>query len=1252
MNLFKISMKNICCLLLLTVLMVGKLSAQSDNCATATVVSVTANCTTPTPGTTAAGTPSIYSGCVGNADDDVWYQFTASGTSHEIDVIPSSGMDAVVQLFSGTCGALTTLSCMDAGLSGQTEIIYATGLTAGTIYLVRVYNYGAGAGSGNFTICITNPPPAPANNTCAGAVALTVTANCSNTAGTTIGATQSLAGCVGTADDDVWYKFVATNSTATITVNPSSTMDAVVQLYSGACGSLSSINCEDNTLTNGNEVISPIGLVVGSTYYVRVYDYYGGNGGQNFSICVTGPPSSNTPTNDNPCSAIPLPAVTSDCNYSHFTTTGATASTGAPTPTTCGGTAPQQGGFTSSSKDVWFSVVAPANGKITINPQPGYGINDGVLVLYSGTCGSLTQIACNDDHNYPGTANDVKPYISKSGLTPGTTYFIRYFGYGTTSGNFGLCVSSPTNDACSSALYICDLNGYSASTSAAYTPDRPCNMYANNETQAGVDQPDGTNTGGIFGKGGSWGTGSPNIDVNINNNSWITFTAGATTAILNVTIGNCWVGNYPSGGVQMQIFSGTNCCNFTPVSNFKENSTGFTITANSLTIGNTYYLMVDGFAGDICNYKISANSGVQFPAITAVPSSVCNCQSTTLTGPSGATYYLWSPGGLTTQSITVTPSTTITYTCIASGVCGFKQTLTKTITVNPPPTITVNSPTICGGQSGTLTASGATTYTWSTGATGASINVNPSATTTYTVTGTTSGCTNTATATVVVNLAPTMVNPPTPSPSNCNQSTGSLTGATFSGSNTLTYSWTNSSNTVVGTSVDLLNQPAGTYNITVTDPTGCAFVFGPYSIVNPSAPPPPTITANDTTVCIGSPIVLTASSSASNPTYTWTGPNSTGNQPTLTIPSATPADSGPYAVTVTSNNCTGAAAIVNVVVLPPPFVDATNASSGTMCSGNTIYLVSTGGVSYSWTGPNSFSSNAQNVAFTNATTAINGIYTVSVTDANGCVGTDTTLINISQTPAQVVASDFSTCSGAPLNLVASGTGTINWYSDAALTNLVQGNSSTYTPTIPDATTAVYYVVATNNGCTSQIAVVNVSNFNINAVASADVMTGYVPITVNFTNSSTGVDGSDNYLWVFGDSTIATTYDASHYYTTGGHFNVMLIITETTSGCVDTAILNCFYDDVSILVMPNIFTPNGDNINDIYTYTGHGIKTFKIDIFDRWGIKMHHWDSLSGAWDGRTNTGAAASSGTYFYILEATAYDGKNFDLHGAFQLER
>lgn len=1291
--------------------------SQSDNCSTAPILTISANCTSPVAGTSAGATQSIP-GCVGNADDDVWYQFVAAATSVSIQVIGSATFDAVVEVFSGACGSLVSMACVDNTFNGGIENVFLTGLTIGNTYRFRIYHYSAGSGSSAFTTCLTNAPVAPANNPCSGAVNITVNGTCVNTAGNTYGATQSSAPCTGSSDDDVWYSFTATNYTQTILVTPSANMDPVVELFSGTCGTLTSINCMDNTFLGASETINAVGLNPGTVYFIRVYDYYSGTGFP-FNICVSGTPIGAGQPNDNPCTAIQLPAVTSDCNYLQFSTVGATATSTvlAPAPASCaGGSPPAMGGYTTTTKDVWFKITVPASGNIYITPQPNLGagyIADGVMALYSGACNALTQISCSDDYSaYPGTANDLLPYIAATGLTPGGTVYLRYWGYGVSSGTFGICVQSPTNDNCSSALYICDLNGYSGSTSVAYSADRPCNMRANAEMAVTYSYTPGTNQGGIFGQGGPWGAGSPAFDVQINNNSWIKFTAAATFAVFNINIGNCWVGAYPSGGIQMQIFSaGSACCNFTPVSNFKEGSSTFTIGATGLTVGNDYYLMIDGYANDICNYSINALTGVSFGNIAASQDSICPGGSTILNGPAGATGYQWFPGGATTQSILVNPGSTITYTLIADGVCGFKQTITKkivvkqlptvqinsgtgittcgtqtitlsgsgastytwstgaftsttsvspsvnttytltgksngctnttvaTVTVNPVPPVTLSasSSTICSGSSATLTAGGASTYTWNTASNNSSIVVSPASATNYTVTGTnTFGCTKTMTVNIGVNAKPTitstsvticsgksgtvsgsggasylwnngpntqanvvsptvtttytvigtaantctnsavaqvsvnalpnvtvnsttvcsnanvtlnaggannyqwntgisgisivvsptintsytvtgtavtgcsntavsnvtvfnvpqMTSTPSVSSSNCGASTGSITSVSVTGTANLTYTWTNTSNLNVGSSPNLLNQPAGTYNLQVIDGKGCVINFGPYSIINPGAPSAPTASATSNTLCAGNNINLFSSSSTSGATFSWSGPvGYSSSQQNPTIPSATAAMSGVYSVFATAAGCSGPATNVTVSVIANPTPNASS-SQNNYCAGNSVQLFASSASSYTWTGPAGFTSSIQNPTITNAISVNSGTYQLSVT-SNGCNGTTNVSVTVNSNPTiTATAANTAICSGNSMTLNANGGNSYSWSGPNGFSSTQQN------PVIVSNTlsTGAYSITTTNTvtGCSSAT-VVNILVNNL-PTFTASVNSGSIctnsPIMLN------------------------------------------------------------------------------------------------------------------------------------------------------------
>lgn len=173
--------------------------------------------------------------------------------------------------------------------------IFFTAVPAGTWYVPVLWDPAAPA-EGPYTIEVSTVPcaAAPANDPCEGAIVLDVNLTCEPTAGDVTGATQSLPalecnGFLGNANDDVWYAFVATSPNATITVVGTDTLDAVIELFEGSCGSLNSLDCSDATLGGGTEEIVSNSLTVGNTYYVRVYDWYNGYPeASTFTICVVG----------------------------------------------------------------------------------------------------------------------------------------------------------------------------------------------------------------------------------------------------------------------------------------------------------------------------------------------------------------------------------------------------------------------------------------------------------------------------------------------------------------------------------------------------------------------------------------------------------------------------------------------------------------------------------------------------------------------------------------------------------------------------------------------------------------------------------------------------------------------------------------------------------------------------------------------------------------------------------------------------
>ncbi|MBW7868419.1 MAG: gliding motility-associated C-terminal domain-containing protein [Brumimicrobium sp.] len=1092
----------------------------NDNCSYAQTLSVNPyNGCVNTSGNTTGASQNIP-GCVGNADDDVWYQFTATSTSQQIKVVGSAGFDAVLQVFSGSCSTLASMGCVDNTMSGGTEIYNGTNFVVGQVYRVRVYHYLAGSGSGTFTICVTQAPTAPANDICGNAINLNVNTSCSYSTFNNDWATQSYPGCAGTADDDVWFKFTATNSVQTITVDPSGVgtglMDPVVELFSGSCTTLNTIICSDNGWFGDQEVINAVGLIPGQVYYIRVYDYYT-NWTDAFRICITGA-ASPAPTNDEPCNAISLPTVTSACNYSRFTNVGATqtpvgnAPTPTHTPTDPGCETGSTTGYTTNAGDVWFKVVVPPSGTIHVTMEPNIGTGaatDGVMALYTGTCSSLTQIAYSNDHScYPTSLaspnSKLMPFITKSGLTPGSTVYIRFWNWGSSSkGQFGLCVTDATNDNCSDALYICDINGYKGTTGAYYTADRPGNMRGNCETNnpptytytPGVDQ------GGIFGLWTNPLYKSPNLDVQIDNNSWIRFTAAATTAVLNVNIGDCYRGK----GIQMQVFAANNCASFTPVSEFKESASQFTLTANGLTVGNDYILMIDGFAGDICNYTISANSGVQFPSINPV-SPICQGGSVVLTAPPGATSYEWQHSGETTQSVTVTPSSTTTYTCVVTGLCDHKQSLTVQVVVKQKPSITLstgNNTAICTGQSVTITASGATSYTWSGGlGSNPSVTVTPASNQTYTVTGSQNGCTNTASVNVTVNAKPT-VNIGTKADVTCNGANNGTATATASGNGPFSYTWSPSG----GNGAIASGLAPGTYTVSVTDGNGCINT----SSVVISQPTVLAVTTSATqSSCTSNTGTVTANPSGGNGGYTYSW-NPSGQ----TTQTATNLGANTYTVTVTDSKGCTKTATANVSNLASPSITLNNLQN-VNCAGNSTGSIAvnasggSGSYTYQWT-PNVGSG-------ASVTSLAAGSYTVKVTDGAGCSSLETyTVTELNPTPTVAPTADAITlCAGSNIQLHANaidgGTNPIyTWNGPNGF------NSTSANPNVSNAGTAasgIYTVTVTGAGsCPSAQGSVNVT---VNALPSVSLSSKTDVLCNGYNNGAASVSASGSgpfsYSW--------------------------------------------------------------------------------------------------------------------------------------------
>lgn len=147
--------------------------------------------------------------------------------------------------------------------------------------------------------------------------------------------------------------------------------------------------------------------------------------------------------------------------------------------------------------------------------------------------------------------------------------------------------------------------------------------------------------------------------------------------------------------------------------------------------------------------------------------------------------------------------------------------------------------------------------------------------------------------------------------------------------------------------------------------------------------------------------------------------------------------------------------------------------------------------------------------------------------------------------------------------------------------------------------------------------------------------------VSYLDESTN---TDTWYWEFGDGSTSNFEDPFHTYDSVGTYNVMLV-TTSEDGCLDTA-----YKELTVsegLIIPNVFTPNGDGMNDVFTLRNSNISEFKLEVYNRWGNLIYTTVAPEVSWDGRTTAGIEAPAGTYFWTVSASLASGGTFTTNAA-----
>jgi PKD repeat protein len=400
-------------------------------------------------------------------------------------------------------------------------------------------------------------------------------------------------------------------------------------------------------------------------------------------------------------------------------------------------------------------------------------------------------------------------------------------------------------------------------------------------------------------------------------------------------------------------------------------STGANTSSINVTLAGTYRVTVSrGNCSSTGSLVVNGSNCTVTPSVSGV-SSLCPNQSGTLTASatgSSPFTFAWSTGS-TAQTITINSAGSYTVTVTGNGGC--TATSTRNVTLSPSATVSISGTnSICEGGFTTLTASGANTYSWSTGAATPSITVNPTVTTTYTVTGVnSSGCSGIASRIVTVF-------PNTPATIDGVNSVCDGNSALFTASNGASYSW----NTGATTASITINQ-ANTYTVVITSANGCTSTASKTLSIDLL---PNVTSSSNSPLCPGQTLNLQASPNGLV-SYTWTGPNGfTSSLQNPTLSNIQPNGSGLYLVTgVDSKGCSST---ISTAVLVNNTVGSLSITSNSpVCINSTLQIVASGGSNYSWVGPNNYVGVGSTVTINNVSENNSGTYVVTSSSTCGSI---------------------------------------------------------------------------------------------------------------------------------------------------------------------------------------------------------------------------------------------------------------------------
>lgn len=315
----------------------------------------------------------------------------------------------------------------------------------------------------------------------------------------------------------------------------------------------------------------------------------------------------------------------------------------------------------------------------------------------------------------------------------------------------------------------------------------------------------------------------------------------------------------------------------------------------------------------------------------------------------------------------------------------------------------------------------------------------------------------------------------------------------------------------------------------------------------------------------------------------------------------------------------------------------------TLCQGETFQLNATGGQSYEWLPATGLScADCPNPVFTADSSMF---YTVRIWNNDTCSVVRPVKINVHPQP------EFGTLTTTPSECGANtGTVTLNALpNNGIVTNWQEVSGATQTSNVfQNLSTGnhTFFFVDTN-GCQSADTTVFVVEVNITSASfSVSPQSGAVPLTVQFTNTS---QNATNFEWLLEDVSMGSSFP-NHEFSTSGTFEIMLVAWQNNPTCADTAIQTIVVYDSLMISVPNVFTPNGDGVNDFFEITTSLPVHCELVIVNRWGNVMYEFSDKLGVgssklWDGYSLLfHGDMIEGTYFYDITFSGADEQTLEL--------